>query len=166
VLWFKVKQKAELVDPSIPLPDQGAYNAGQKAFGVVVLVGSVVIGSTGLLMWIGTGGGALGRSLVLIHLITVGVVISFFFVHFSMAALIKEERPALVSMLKGEIDADYVEHHHAEWYRAHSVDGQPLQPTEASLYPALCTRRSNAWFSRCTTPNPRSWGLRISPGSA
>jgi hypothetical protein len=123
------------LDPSTPLPDQGAYNAGQKAFGVVVLVGVTVIGASGLLMWFGTGGGNFSRSLVLIHLIAVGLVISFFFVHFAMAALITEERPALVSMVKGDIDPDYVEHHHAEWYRDHADEGEPTQPEERFALP-------------------------------
>ncbi|MEN8238609.1 MAG: cytochrome b/b6 domain-containing protein, partial [Actinomycetota bacterium] len=132
--WFKARPKAE-IDPSTPLPDQGAYNAGQKAFGVVVLFGSVIIGASGLLMWFGTGGGNLSRALVLIHLIAVGVVIAFFFVHFSMAALITEERPALVSMVTGEVDADYVEHHHAEWYHDHPDEGEPLNPDERFALP-------------------------------
>ncbi|MEN8041137.1 MAG: cytochrome b/b6 domain-containing protein [Actinomycetota bacterium] len=129
LLWFKERPKAEM-DPSTELPDQGAYNAGQKAFGFVVVIGSVVIGTSGLLMWFGTGGGAISRWMVLIHLITVGVVIAFFFVHFSMAALITEERPALVSMIKGDVEEEYAEHHHAEWYREHSEVGEPIAEEE------------------------------------
>jgi formate dehydrogenase gamma subunit len=134
IAWFKVRGKAEL-DPSTPLPDQGAYNAGQKAFGIVVLLGASVIGLSGLLMWFGTGGGPLSRAMVFIHLITVGIVIAFFFVHFAMAALITEERPALVSMVKGEIDADYVQHHHTEWYDEHSKEGEPLVANERFALP-------------------------------
>ena len=134
LLWFKARPKAEL-DPSTELPDQGAYNAGQKAFGVVVLVGVTVIGTSGLLMWFGTGGGPVSRAMVFIHLITVGFVIAFFFVHFAMAALITDERPALVSMVTGEIDPDYVEHHHAEWYREHSDEGEPLRAEERFALP-------------------------------
>jgi formate dehydrogenase gamma subunit len=135
ITWFKVKPKAEIFDPSLPMPDQGAYNAGQKAFGAVVLIGSTVIGTTGLIMWFGSGGGSFGRSLVLIHLITVGAVIAFFFVHFAMAALMKEERPALMSMLTGKVDVEYAEHHHAEWYREHGEEGEPLHPTERFALP-------------------------------
>jgi formate dehydrogenase gamma subunit len=134
IAWFKVRPKAE-IDPSTELPDQGAYNAGQKAFGIVVLVGVTIIGTSGLLMWFGTGGGAFSRALVLIHLITVAVVIAFFFVHFSMAALITEERPALVSMVTGEVEEDYVQHHHAEWYRDHAEEGEPLDPDERFALP-------------------------------
>jgi formate dehydrogenase gamma subunit len=134
--WFKARPKAE-IDPSTTLPDQGAYNAGQKAFGIVVVLGVTIIGASGLLMWFGTGGGALSRALVLIHLITMAVVIAFFFVHFSMAALITEERPALVSMVKGDIDPEYVEHHHAEWYRDHPDEGEPVNPDERFALPRM-----------------------------
>ncbi len=157
LVWFKVRGKAE-IDPDTKLPDQGAYNAGQKAFGVVVLLGSVIIGISGLLMWIGTGGGALGRSLVLLHLMTVGVVISFFFVHFSMAALLKEERPALVSMVKGEIDQEYVEHHHAEWFEAHSEEGEPLLEAEKYALPRIVFRFFKGQVLKAHNAEPHKLG--------
>ena len=158
LLWFKTKPKAEIVDPSIALPDQGAYNAGQKAFGVVVLIGSTVIGTSGLLMWLGTGGGSLGRSLVLIHLMTVGAVIAFFFVHFAMAALMKEERPALKSMLTGEIDAEYVEHHHAEWYREHGEEGEPLKTSERFALPKAVFGAVKGLVLKVHRTKPRVFG--------
>ncbi len=158
LLWFKTKPKAEIVDPSITLPDQGAYNAGQKAFGVVVLIGSTVIGTSGLLMWLGTGGGSLGRSLVLIHLMTVGAVIAFFFVHFAMAALMKEERPALKSMLTGEIDSEYVEHHHAEWYREHGEEGEPLKTSERFALPKAVFGAVKGLVLKVHRTKPRVFG--------
>jgi cytochrome b subunit of formate dehydrogenase len=47
--WFKARPKVQF-DRSTTLPDQGAYNAGQKPFGVVMLVGVAVIGTSGRLM--------------------------------------------------------------------------------------------------------------------
>ena len=158
LLWFKTMPKAEIFDPSLPLPDQGAYNAGQKAFGFVVLVGSVVIGTTGLLMWFGTGGGSLGRSLVLIHLITVGVVIAFFFVHFSMSALMKEERPVLISMATGVVDAEYAEHHHAEWYREHGDGGEPVRPEERFALPRRVFGAAKRTVLRVHRAKPKALG--------
>jgi hypothetical protein len=117
------KPKAELLDPKTEMPPQGAYNAGQKAFGATVLLGSVTIGATGALMWAGTGGGEAARWMVLLHLLAVGGVVAFFFVHFTMAALIKEERPALLSMFNGAVEQGYAEHHHAEWYEANQDRG-------------------------------------------
>ena len=157
VAWFKARPKAE-IDRSTTLPDQGAYNAGQKAFGIVVLVGVTVIGVSGLLMWFGTGGGALSRWMVLIHLITVGVVVAFFFVHFSMAALITDERPALVSMVTGDVDAGYAEHHHAEWYQEHTAVGEPLVAEERFALPRAVWRSVKRFFVKLNDAKPQKLG--------
>ena len=125
---------------------------------MVVLAGSTVIGLSGLLMWFGTGGGALGRTLVLIHLITVGAVIAFFFVHFAMAALMKEERPALKSMVTGEVDQDYAEHHHAEWYRDHGEDGEPLRADERFALPRAVFRGIKGLVLRLHQAKPKPFG--------
>lgn len=119
--WLLLRPKAEL-DPSVELPPQGAYNGGQKAFGATALVGGTLIGLTGVAMVVGSGG-ELGRWVVLLHLLAVGGVIAFFFVHFSMAALIKVERPALKSMFTGQVDPEYASHHHGDWYEAHKRAG-------------------------------------------
>jgi formate dehydrogenase gamma subunit len=155
--WFKARPKAEF-DRSTTLPDQGAYNAGQKAFGIVVLVGVAVIGTSGLLMWFGTGGGALSRWMVLIHLIAVGIVVAFFFVHFAMAALITEERPALVSMVTGEVEPDYVEHHHAEWYQDHPDEGEPLVAEERFALPRAVLGSFRRLILRLQDATPQKLG--------
>lgn len=123
--WFMRRGQHEL-DSNVELPPQGAYNAGQKAFGWTVILGATAIGLTGVLMVLGTGGGELSRWMVLMHLLVVGGVMAFFFVHFTMAALIAEERPALASMFNGEVTEEYAEHHHAEWYEEHGAQGEPI----------------------------------------
>jgi uncharacterized protein len=125
--WMLVRPKAEL-DPSVELPPQGAYNAGQKAFGWTVLTGVAAIATSGIAMWIGTGGSAISSWMVLIHLLAVGAVITFFFVHFTMAALVTEERPALISMFTGKVTKEYAEHHHAEWAAEQRDAASSLQP--------------------------------------
>jgi len=109
-------------------------------------------------MWFGTGGGSLGRTLVLIHLITVGVVIAFFFVHFAMAALMKEERPALKSMVTGEVDAEYAEHHHAEWYQEHGDEGEPLKAEERFALPRIVFRTIRRLGLRVHQARPETFG--------
>ncbi len=147
--WLALRGKAELND-TIELPPQGAYNAGQKAFGWAVLLGAPVIGISGALMWQGIGG-EWGKWLVLLHLVAVGGVIAFFFVHFTMAALIKEERPALASMLTGDVDPDYARHHHIEWYeQVERQGGEPLDSRERFGVPRMAGRafkRLWAWIT-------------------
>ncbi len=57
-----------------------------------------------------------------------------------MAALLKEERPALKSMVHGDIDPDYAHHHHAEWVEAHGPEGEPLRADERFALPRLVGR--------------------------
>ncbi len=157
--WFVAKPKAELLDPETEMPPQGAYNAGQKAFGVTVLLGSAAIGVSGILMWVGTGGGELARWMVLLHLLAVGGVIAFFFVHFTMAALIREERPALRSMFRGTVDQGYAEHHHAEWYEAHSDQGGEVIRREErfGLPRAVGRALVRAWRWIASRPRREVW---------
>jgi uncharacterized protein len=154
LLWFKAKPKAELTGVD-ELPPQGAYNAGQKAFGATVLVGGTVIALTGVLMVVGTGGGELARWMVLLHLLAVGAVMAFFFVHFTMAALIKEERPALKSMVSGAVDEEYAEHHHAEWYEANAAaGGEPIDADERFGLPKAVGRQALRLWRWLTSRSP------------
>lgn len=156
--WFALRGKSEL-DESVELPPQGAYNAGQKAFGWTVVLGIPVISLTGLLMFIGTGGGPVSQWMVLLHLLAVGVVIAFFIVHFTMAALLKEERPALRSMFKGAVTEDYAEHHHTEWYeKVKPRGGEPIRPRERFGIPrALGRQLGAAWRAVVNRPQRPLW---------
>jgi len=138
--WFMVRGKAEL-DKNTELPPQGAYNAGQKAFGWTVLLGATVIGFSGVAMSLGWGAQLFSSWMVFIHLIAVGGVVAFFVVHFSMAALISEERPALKSMFTGTVTEGYAEHHHAEWFEAHAeAGGEAIDRSERFALPRALGR--------------------------
>jgi formate dehydrogenase subunit gamma len=54
IKWFSVlggyPQKI-LMKKKIPLPPMGKYNAGQKLFGVCVLIGGTILIGTGLILW-------------------------------------------------------------------------------------------------------------------
>jgi len=141
------------------MPPQGAYNAGQKAFGATVLVGATAIGLSGALMVLGTGGGELSRWMVLLHLLAVGAVVAFFFVHFAMAALVREERPALTSMFRGEVDPEYAEHHHAEWYDEHKDrGGEPVRDEERFGLPLAVGRLvTRGWRWLVSRPKRPEW---------
>lgn len=155
--WLLLKPRAEL-DPRIELPRQGAYNGGQKAFGVTALVGGALIGLSGTAMVAG-GSGEAGRWVVLLHLLAVGAVIAFFFVHFSMAALLRVERPALVSMFRGTVDPGYARHHHADWYEAHrSRAGEPTRAEERFALPRAFFRLlRRGWLRLLLRPRQEEW---------
>lgn len=114
--WLKLRGKHELHPDEVELPPQGAYNAGQKMFGFTVLAGSAAIGLTGIVMLLGPPGSDATSWAVFLHLVAVGGVIAFFFVHFTMTVLLKEERQSLPSMLTGKLPTEYAKHHHEDWF--------------------------------------------------
>jgi len=112
-LWRKARS---LVRPSLPLPPQGAYNAGQKLFGWVVVGATLIIIATGFIMAFHLGPQALVAWSVPLHFVAVAAVFAALFVHVYMAAFMPNERPAFFSMFTGKVDARYAYHHHAKWY--------------------------------------------------
>ena len=85
------------------VPPQGKYNAGQKIFGLAILVGSVIIAATGLAMILGPPGSPWIRWSIPIHFAAVTGVVTGLLVHIYMAAICPTERPAFFSMLHGSL---------------------------------------------------------------
>lgn len=108
------------------LPPQGYYNMGQKGFGQVSVVGSLIIAVTGVIMMLSdmyfAGDAATGAVTVAIgwavtlHYLAVGVVFAGLLVHVYMAAISPEERPGFRSMFIGSVPEEYARHHHPIWY--------------------------------------------------
>jgi uncharacterized membrane protein YedE/YeeE len=73
-------------------------------------------------MLVGPSGSSITHWAVFLHLVAVGGVIAFFFVHFTMTVLLKEERQSLPSMLTGKLPTHYAKHHHEDWF--HQVKHQ------------------------------------------
>ncbi len=102
------------------LPPQGYYNFGQKAFGMLSVVGSLVLALTGIVL----AGSALGMApeaavlwAVFLHFLAAGLVFIGLLIHVYMAALVKEERPGFFSMFSGVVPRDYALHHHELWVK-------------------------------------------------
>jgi len=117
--WLKLKG-LQIIGKKVTLPPQDAYNAGQKLYGYVVILGTVVIGVTGLIMTFSQIFPAEMRWLVQwarpLHFGAVGAVVAGLIVHVYMAAFFPEEKSAFFSMFTGEVDALYARLHHSKWY--------------------------------------------------
>jgi formate dehydrogenase gamma subunit len=113
--WLLAKPLALLGLRREPLPPQDKYNAGQKAFAALVLVATASLVATGAVMVLHLGPPALVQAAVGAHGITVAAVVLGLGVHLAMALVLREERPALVSMLTGRIDRHHAERHCAKW---------------------------------------------------
>lgn len=119
LIWFREYGK-KLLGRKYHLPPQDAYNAGQKAFGYVVILGIITIGVTGLIMtfayllppdWRG-----IVQWLRPLHFLAVGGIVAGLVVHVYMAAFFPEEKSAFFSMFNGDVDALYARLHHRKWY--------------------------------------------------
>lgn len=124
------KNMARMVKPlgwNGKIPDQGFYNAGQKAAAAGMIAGAVVLVITGVIMaiskvYLNPAQTPLVQWSITIHYMAAAVTFGILLIHIYMAAISREERPAFISMFTGEVPEEYARHHHRLWYE--KVDGQ------------------------------------------
>lgn len=126
ILALGKKQTAKL-GISTEIPPQGYYNIGQRGFGIISIVGCITLMTTGLVMSAGTLGmfshGVLSWSIT-IHFLAAGLVFAGLLIHVYMAALVRAERPGLISMFTGTVTEHYAKHHHGAWYEEVMGEGK------------------------------------------
>lgn len=113
--WLMLKPLAMMGLAKQPLPPQEKYNAGQKIFAITALLGTATIIATGLVMTFHIGGADVVAGAILLHKLAIAFAIIGLAVHITMAAILREERPALKSMITGRIDRDHAETHNEKW---------------------------------------------------
>lgn len=94
----------------------GRYNPGQKMFALFIAVATLVLGITGLFIWVPTG---FPRWIVQISLMLHGLMfvasIMFMVLHVYLATI---GNPGTVQgMLYGDVRKDWARHHHPRWFR-------------------------------------------------
>lgn len=114
--WLRIRLLLLLNRTQEELPPQGAYNAGQKLYAVMVYIMIPVIMITGIMMVFHLGT-ALVQWAILLHFLAVGTVVSGLLIHVYMGAVFPEERPAFYSMITGMVDELYAYRHHFKWWR-------------------------------------------------
>lgn len=117
IAWLRHKPSHMLGLSKKPLPDQDKYNAGQKLFAMAVLGGTIAIIATGLVMSFHLGPPQVIAACIVLHKLAVAVTLLGVAVHFTMAAVLKDERPALKSMISGNIDYEHANHHNRKWVK-------------------------------------------------
>lgn len=113
--WLMLKPLAMVRLAKQPLPPQEKYNAGQKIFAITALIGTATIIATGLVMTFHIGGADVVAAAILLHKLAIAFAIIGLAVHITMAAILREERPALKSMITGRIDREHAETHNEKW---------------------------------------------------
>lgn len=119
-VWLMKKPLAMLGVKGVELPSQDAYNGGQKIYSYVVLLGTLLIGATGLIMTYSEGIPISMRWIVQwaqpLHFVAMGTVFAGVVIHVYMGAVMPEERQAFFSMFSGKVSALYAYLHHRKWY--------------------------------------------------
>jgi formate dehydrogenase gamma subunit len=105
--------------PPCVLPPQDKYNFGQKPFAISAMSGTALIIATGVVMTFHLGSPELVRMAIMLHKLAVMLALLGIAVHVTMAAIIAEERPALWSMIVGQIDREHARRHSAKWVAEH-----------------------------------------------
>ncbi|MFA6958474.1 MAG: cytochrome b/b6 domain-containing protein [Thermoanaerobaculia bacterium] len=117
IRWLIVRTLKILGKSDEPLPPQGSYNAGQKAFSMVVWFMVPVVMITGVIMAFQLISPAVVGWAVSFHFLAVGMVVAGLVVHVYMGAIFPEERPAFFSMITGTVNELYAYNHHFKWWR-------------------------------------------------
>jgi formate dehydrogenase gamma subunit len=118
IRWFPAKLKNLAGRLShYDMPTQGTYNAGQKAYAVVVALSTVTLMITGPIMSFHIGSTFIIQWAMMLHFVATMSVFAGVFVHVYMAALFPEERPAFFSMITGKVNELYAYLHHYKWWK-------------------------------------------------
>lgn len=113
--WLLVRTRKLIKHDSTPLPPQGAYNAGQKMYALLVYTMLPIIMITGIIM-VAHLGTVLVQWAMVVHFVAVGMVVSGLMIHVYMGAVFPEERPAFYSMITGMVNELYAYRHHFKWW--------------------------------------------------
>lgn len=116
--WLKIKPLQMLgLFKGKPLPPQDAYNAGQKAYMYVVILGTIGIMSSGIVMTFKELFPPILKQIAQpIHWVSVFSIVAGLMVHVYMGAVFPEEKEAFFSMFSGKVSAWYARAHHEKWY--------------------------------------------------
>lgn len=116
--WLKVKPLQMLgFMKGKKLPPQDAYNAGQKLYMYVVILGTLGIMLSGPVMVFKTIFPPIVKQIAQpVHFLSVFAIVAGLMVHVYMGAVFPEEKEAFFSMFSGKVSAWYAKSHHEKWY--------------------------------------------------
>jgi formate dehydrogenase subunit gamma len=118
IQWLKIKPLQMLgFMKEKELPPQDAYNAGQKLYSYVVILGTLGIMSSGIVMTFHKIFPPILKQIAQpIHWVSVFAIVAGLIIHFYMGAVFPEEKEAFFSMFSGKVSAWYAKAHHEKWY--------------------------------------------------
>jgi len=133
--WLRVRLLRLLNRTREELPPQGAYNAGQKLYALLIYTLIPLIMISGWIMATHLFGTFLVQWSMLLHFAAVGMVVSGLMIHVYMGAVFPEERPAFYSMITGTVDELYAYRHHFKWWREVKIQHADWQASLENVEP-------------------------------
>jgi formate dehydrogenase subunit gamma len=118
LLWLKGALPYYVLGRHADMPPQPRFNTGERLTAVVMVLGTIVFGITGLTMWflVALMPVWLFQLMVIAHDLMFIVTFAMFIVHFYLAVVHPMMWQSLVSMRYGVISEGYARAHHAVWY--------------------------------------------------
>jgi formate dehydrogenase subunit gamma len=116
--WLKAAVPYYLLGRHIAMPPQPRFNTGERLNAVMIIVGTITFGISGLLMWFGKGiiPVWLFQTAVIFHDLAFISTLCMFIVHIYLAVAHPMMWQSMVSMRFGVVSESYAREHHAKWY--------------------------------------------------
>ncbi len=117
--WLQAAPGYYFLGDETTMPEQDKYNTGQKLWYLVVVLGGLLIGLTGLIMWFFRGSVSSGLFLwaVFLHSALAVLMTAFMLVHVYLAVMHPLMKASLDAMRFGYISEKYLKHHHGKYYK-------------------------------------------------
>ncbi len=118
LLWLKGAFPYYVLGRHSAMPPQPRFNTGERLTAIVLVLGTLIFGLTGLPMWFLKGSMSLFlfQLCVFIHDLMFIITFVMFMVHFYLAVVHPMMWQSLVSMRYGVVSESYAREHHAMWY--------------------------------------------------
>jgi formate dehydrogenase subunit gamma len=118
LLWLKSAFPYYVLGRHGEMPPQPRFNTGERLTAVIMVLGTIVFGITGLSMWFlkGIMSAGLYQIMVLGHDLMFIITFAMFMIHFYLAVVHPMMWQSLVSMRYGVVSESYAREHHAMWY--------------------------------------------------
>jgi formate dehydrogenase subunit gamma len=118
LLWLKGAVPYYVLGRHEEMPPQPRFNTGERLTAVVMVLGTIIFGITGLSMWFLKGAMPpfLYQLMVFFHDLMFIITFAMFMVHFYLAVIHPMMWQSLVSMRYGVVSESYAREHHAMWY--------------------------------------------------
>jgi formate dehydrogenase subunit gamma len=127
--WLRIRVLRLVGLSSEALPPQGAYNAGQKLYALLVYAMVPLLMITGAIMTFHLFGTWMVQWSMVLHFVAAGMVVSGLMIHVYMGAVFPEERPAFYSMITGMVNELYAFRHHHKWWREVRIQAAEWEDT-------------------------------------